>query len=161
MPRSIIRNYETIPTELRNRILTILNFENVYESSAANRQGLLPDYKFPEIRWDAETRRANQPDMSEDDIRAKFKLLDNQRNQQKREVCRHCFQTGERGTPFGIRYFYAGTSKWSDDVPQVRIEAEQGCVRCDWYDIREWRNSLNGLIDKLNQSLDYNPDNSS
>lgn len=161
LPRGIIQGYETIPAELRTRILTILNFENVYESSAANRQGLLPDHKFPEIRWDAETRRANQADMSEDDIRAKFQLLDNQRNQQKREVCRHCFQTGERGTPFGVRYFYAGTGRWSDDVPQVGAEAEQGCVGCGWYDIREWRDSLNGLIDNLKQSLDYNPDNSS
>lgn len=147
MPRGLAQGYETIPAELRTRILAVLNYENVYELSDANRQGLLPDHKFPEIRWDAETRRDNQADMSEDDIRAKFQLLDNQRNQQKREVCRNCFQNGDRGKLFGINFFYDGTSKWDDNVPQTGAAAEQGCVGCGWYDIQVWRDSLNNLLE--------------
>ena len=154
LPRATAHSYETISSELRGRVLATLNFENAYELSNTNRQGLLPDHKFPEIRWDAATPVVNQPDMSADDIRAKFQLLDNQRNQQKREVCRHCFQTGERGTLFGISFFYAGTSRWSDDVPMTGSEAEQGCIGCGWYDIQMWRNSLNDLISKSQESSD-------
>ena len=154
LPRGAVQGYETISSELRTRILTTLNYENVYDLSSANRQGLLPDHKFPEIRWDAETRRENQADMSESEIRAKFQLLDNQRNQQKREVCRQCFQTGERGTLFGIEFFYEGSSKWSDGVPKIGRDAERGCVGCGWYDIRAWRNSLNSFISTQKGLLD-------
>ncbi len=145
-PRGYAPGYETIPSQLRDRVLSVLNFENVYELSTANRQGLIPDHKFPEIRWDAETQQQNRPDMSEEDIRAKFQLLDNQRNQQKREVCRHCFQTGERGTLYGIDFFYEGSNLWRDDVPKTGVDAERGCIGCGWYDIRAWRDSLNNLI---------------
>lgn len=149
LPRGSVQGYETISARLRSRILNVLNSENVYELSAANRQGLLPDHKFPEIRWDAETRSENRSDMSEDDIRTKFQILDNQRNQQKREVCRHCFQTGERGMLFGINFFYAGSDKWSEHIPQTGSAAEQGCIGCGWYDIQAWRNALN---ESLSQS---------
>lgn len=146
LPREADRGYETIPSELRSRILELLDFENAYELSTANRQGILPDHKFPEIRWDAETRAENQVDMPDEDIRSKFQLLDNQRNQQKREVCRRCFQTGERGTPFGINFFYAGGSTWDNAIPQTGAAAEQGCVGCGWYDLAAWRTSLNAKL---------------
>ena len=143
LPRRAPLGYETISRGLRARILGVLNAENAYELSAANQAGLLPDHKFPEIRWDAETPRDNPDDMTDIEIRAKFQLFDNQRNEQKREICRRCFQTGERGVIFGIKFFYEGGSRWPDTVPHRGIAAEEGCVGCGWYDVRAWRQALN------------------
>ena len=50
----------------------------------------------------------------------------NQRNQQKREVCRNCFQKGIRGTIYGINYFYEGTERWDPQIPTVGKAAEKG-----------------------------------
>ena len=146
LPRQSARAYETISNELRARILDVLNAENAYELTTANQVGLIPDHKFPEIRWDAETPQDNQDDMAEDEIVAKFQLLDNQRNEQKREVCRHCFQTGQRGKLFGIDFFYAGDDRWDGNIPQTGAAAEPGCVGCGWYDISAWRAALNNQI---------------
>ena len=146
LPRQLAHSYEAIKPAPRKRILEVLNAENVYELSTANRVGLIPDHKFPEIRWDANTPQDNPIDISDEDIRAKFQLLDNQRNLQKREVCRRCFQTGERGTLFGINFFYAGGNRWDGAIPQTGAAAEQGCVGCGWYDIRTWRQALNNRI---------------
>lgn len=138
--------YETITPALRTRILEVLKAENAYELSTASRVALLPDHKFPEIRWDTETPRENPENMTDEEIRAKFQLLDNQRNEQKREVCRRCFQTGERGTLFGINFFYEGGSRWDDTIPQTGVAAESGCVGCGWYDIHAWRQVLNSRL---------------
>ena len=146
LPRQLAHSYEAIKPVHRKRILEVLNAENVYELSTANRVGLIPDHKFPEIRWDADTPQENPVDISDEGIRAKFQLLDNQRNQQKREVCRRCFQNGERGTLFGINFFYAGGNRWDNAIPQTGAAAEQGCVGCGWYDIRAWRQALNSRI---------------
>lgn len=53
--------------------------------------------------------------MTDEEIIQKFQLLDNQRNQQKREICRKCFQEGIRGTIYGINYFYEGTEVWDTE----------------------------------------------
>jgi hypothetical protein len=71
-----------------------------------------------------------------------FQLLTNQRNQQKREVCRHCYQTGKRGLIYGIPFFYKGSIDWNRSIPQRGKEAEKGCVECAWYDIERWRKEL-------------------
>ena len=141
LPRRDAHAYETISPKLKTRILRVLGRENAYELSGT--YGLLPDHKFPEMRWDAETPRDNQENMTDDEIRAKFQLLDNRRNLQKRESCRHCYQTGERGKLFGVSFFYAGDPQWDEEVPRNGVEAERGCVGCGWYDIRAWRNALN------------------
>ena len=138
--------YETITRTLRTRILEVLKAENAYELSTASRAALLPDHKFPEIRWDTETARENPGNMTDKEIQAKFQLLDNQRNEQKREVCRRCFQTGERGTLFGINFFYEGGNRWDDTIPQTGAAAEPGCVGCGWYDIHAWRQALNSRL---------------
>lgn len=146
IPRGANTGYETYSKSFRNRALNALSGTNVYELSTANRAGLIPDHKFPEIRWDEDTRAENPEEMPEIEIKQKFQLVDNQRNQQKREVCRQCFQTGKRGMVYGIKYFYKGDENWPDDVPRVGKEAEQGCVGCGWYDIQMWRDELNKKI---------------
>ena len=86
------------------RAIAVMKAVNVYELSTANKHGLLPDHKFPEIRWDEKTKTENPDEMSEVEIKEKFQLIDNQRNQQKREACRKCFQTGERGKLYGLNF---------------------------------------------------------
>jgi hypothetical protein len=144
-PRGGPSGYETMSPELRKRILKVLGHHDVYENRT-RRQGLLPDHKFPEIRWDETVGETNPDDMSGDKIKQKFQLLNNQRNQQKREVCRNCFQTGERGTPYGIEFFYEGGPEWPEDVPRTGPDAERGCIGCGWYDLQKWRNELNAHI---------------
>lgn len=130
------------------KALKALNNRNVYEMSSGNKVGLLLDHKFPENRWDAETKTENPETMSEKEIQDKFQLLDNQRNLQKREVCRNCFQSGKRGVIFGIKYYYEGNENWNKDIPKIGKDAEKGCVGCGWYDIATWRKSLNKTINQ-------------
>ncbi len=138
--------YETWSPTLRKRIIKVLGGIDVYEGTPSTH--LLPDHKFSEIRWDENTKAENPDNMTDDEIRAKFQLMTNQRNQQKREVCRNCFQTGKRGTIYGISYFYEGNENWDKTIPPKGKEAEQGCIGCPWYDIQKWKEHLKQLINK-------------
>ncbi len=140
LPRGAAISYETWSPKLRKRIESVLDNYDVYEG--ATRSHLLPDHKFPEVRWDASTSEDNPEDMTDAQIRHKFQLLSNQRNQQKREVCRNCFQTRQRGNPFGIPFYYEGGATWPEQTPSTGKEAEKGCVGCGWYDMAEWRRQL-------------------
>ena len=132
--------YETWSPKLRQRIIKVLGGIDVYENRAL--PSCLPDHKFSEIRWDENVKETNDDNMSETEIRAKFQLLSNQRNQQKREVCRHCYQTGERGIIYGIPFFYKGSRMWDKNIPTKGKLAEKGCEGCPWYDIEKWRSEL-------------------
>lgn len=132
--------YETWSPTLRKRIIRVLDGVDVYENVQSPH--CLPDHKFSEIRWDEDTKGENPDTMTDTDIRQKFQLLTNQRNQQKREVCRTCFQTGKRGTIFGIPFYYKGDENWDSSIPQKGKEAEKGCEGCPWYDIARWREEL-------------------
>lgn len=146
VPQGGITGYEVISIELKKKIIKILSSYDAYEGKAVSSASLLPDHKFPEIRWNEATRSENPETMPEDEIRAKFQLITNQRNEQKREVCRACYQTGERGFPFGIEFFYTGDNKWPEGIPKNGSEAEQGCKGCGWYDLSAWRKALGELI---------------
>lgn len=146
IPKGGTTGYEVMTPAFKAKAFAALQAINVYEVSKGNKHGLLPDHKFPEIRWDEETMAENPAEMPEDEIREKFQLIDNQRNQQKREVCRKCYQTGQRGTIYGINYFYEGTDTWPEEYPKRGKAAEQGCVGCGWYDIQAWRDSLNNFL---------------
>lgn len=134
--------YETMSPVFKAKVISTLKSINVYELSTANAHALIPDHKFPEIRWDENTKAENKLNATGEDIINKFQLLDNQRNLQKREVCRNCFQTNIRGTIYGIDYYYAGDKKWAENIPKTGKDAEAGCVGCGWYDIQKWRESL-------------------
>ena len=138
--------YETWSPSLRRRILRLLDQKDVYENIRTPH--VLPDHKFPEIRWDANTKTENPDDMSDDAIRKKFQLLSNQRNQQKREACRKCYQEGKRGIIYGIPFYYQGTEIWDESIPKTGKGAERGCKGCPWYDIDEWRRELLKRLDK-------------
>ena len=146
LPKGGVTGYEVMSPKFRTKVIDSLNSINVYEFSKSNKHGLLPDHKFPEIRWDDKTKSENPDEMSKEKIKEKFQLLDNQRNQQKREVCRKCFQTDKRGKLFGINYFYSGDENWPTNIEKIGKEAEKGCIGCGWYDIEKWRASLNSLL---------------
>ena len=104
------------------------------------------NHKFPEISWDEHTRAENPDTMTDEEIRAKFQLLDNQRNLEKREACRKVFETSNMGTIFGIEFYMNDSSEWPAHIPKVGKDSEEGWKRCPWYDIEAWRKSLNQSI---------------
>ena len=147
--RGGVTGYETWSPDLRNKIVRLLGAFDSYEAKQTKKEGLLPDHKFPEIRWDLNTKRHSLENINDEEIRSDFQLLSNQRNQQKREVCRNCFQTGSRGLIYGIPFFYTGGPLWDSQIPKIGKGAEAGCHGCGWYDINKWRNEL---IRKINTS---------
>ncbi|MBK2257658.1 MULTISPECIES: restriction endonuclease [Francisella] len=137
-----VTGYETWSPKLRDKIIKTLKVYDSYEAKTVKKEGLLPDHKFPEIRWDSITKRECLEKLTDKDIKRDFQLLSNQRNLQKREVCRNCFQTNIRGNIFGIKFFYKGDENWDPNIPKIGKEAENGCIGCPWYDIEEWRKSI-------------------
>ena len=134
--------------QFKARVIRLLKQRNAFEAKITPAKSLIPDHKFSEIRWDEDTKTENPIGMSDTEIIQKFQLLDNQRNQQKREVCRKCFQKGIRGTIYGIIFFYKGNGNWDSNIPTKGKEAEKGCLGCPWYDIELWRKMLNKHINK-------------
>ncbi len=135
--------YETISPEFKKRVIRLLGGLDAYENIIKPAKALVPDHKFSEIRWDDDTSEDNPMSMPDDEIIRKFQLLDNQRNLQKKEVCRQCLKTKIRGTIFGIKYFYKGEEHWDMNIPEKGKDAEKGCEGCPWYDIEEWRKEIN------------------
>lgn len=142
-PKHQEMGYETFTKQFKARVIRLLKQRNAFEARVTPAKSLIPDHKFSEVRWDEETKAENTMEMTDAQIIEKFQLLDNQRNQQKREVCRKCFQEGIRGTIYGIKYFYEGTEKWDPQIPIVGKAAEKGCKGCPWYDIELWRKMIN------------------
>ena len=105
VPKLSEMGYETFTPQFKARVIRLLNGINAYECRPTAPKGLIPDHKFSEVRWDKNTRSENPMTMTDQEVVRKFQLLDNQRNQQKREVCRNCFQTGRRGVIYGIQFF--------------------------------------------------------
>lgn len=150
LPLNAEMGYEVFTPQFKARVIRLFKGVNAYEAKQTPAKSLIPDHKFSEVRWDDRTKGENPMDMTDDEIIKKFQLLDNQRNQQKREVCRNCYQTGQRGKIFGIDYYYSGTDKWDNRFPIIGKDAEEGCIGCPWYDIEKWRDSLNELISRCN-----------
>lgn len=97
-------------------------------------------------RWSAETSRqqTDYSDMTDGDIRGRFQLLKKSNghvshNLLKSRACENCYESNNRGTPFGISYFYAGNDRWQG----INAMDAEGCIGCGWYDFAMWRSSLN------------------
>jgi hypothetical protein len=131
--------------------LKVLGAYDAYENERRPSRYLIPDHKFPEISWDEHTKQDDISNLTDDEIRKKFQLLDNQRNLQKRESNRKTFQTGDRGTIYGIKYYYQGDERWPSGVPKTGNDAEKGWIGSPWYDISAWRNSLNKKLDAVRE----------
>jgi hypothetical protein len=147
LPRGLETGYETWSPAKRKQIMSVLGNYDAYEGKVASH--LLPDHKFPEIRWDSDTKRHSLEDLTEKEIRSDFQLLTNQRNQQKREVCRSCFQTNKRGYLYGIPFFYHGSGDWPAKIPKTGKAAEAGCKGCGWYDADTWRQAIIGKLKSI------------
>ncbi len=151
LPRQGGVAYETMTAELKTRIHRLLGPKDEYDGVESRFHYI--DHKFPEERWlPTEERRYESGDLTDEDIRQRFQLLTNQRNQQKREACRQCAATGRRPGLFGIKFFATGSGQWPDDVPEKGAEAEAGCIGCGWYDVKAWREALQLRIDRTGRT---------
>ena len=104
------------------------------------------DHKFPQVRWKANEKEINE--ISEDIIKTKYQLLTRQNNLLKSRSCEKCKDTGRRGVFINIIYFYAGGEEWDSNLSS---DDEAGCVGCFWYDIIEWKRSINEFIESHNK----------
>lgn len=143
LPRRGTLGYETMSPGFKRKCLELLNYYDAYEGKTGNKKELLPEHKFPEIRWDASTRRDSLENLTDEEIKNDFQLMTNQRNLQKREVCRKCSQDDIRPYPFGIKFYYQGDERWPSDIPKTGKKSEKGCIGCGWYDMKKWRDTLN------------------
>lgn len=135
-----------IPSQLAARILKVYRYTDVIENRQRLPHELVIDHRFPMERW-GRSEPSHDVNMSETEIRKKFQLLKKDtagnHNLLKSRSCERCIETGRRGTPMGINFWYSGGENWPDDIPQSGSEAEQGCLGCGWYDFETWRNALN------------------
>ncbi len=140
-----------IAPKLAARILAHFDYVDVIEERKRPAHELVIDHKLPMERWGS-TEEPNESDMSEEEIGQKFQLLKKDaagnHNLLKSRACERCVANGQRGTPFGINYFYVGDDKWPKGVLERGPSAESGCVGCGWYDFDKWRTGLNGLLEK-------------
>jgi hypothetical protein len=146
IPRGGKTAHETLSPQFKDRVIKLFKGFNAFEAKPTNSKTLIPDHKFSEIRWDENTKSENPMEMTDEEIVEKFQLLDNQRNQQKREICRKCFQENKRGEIYGIKFYSPGTAEWDESIPQKGKKAEKGCIGCPWYDIQKWREELNKKV---------------
>ena len=135
-----------IPKELTLRAHRVLGGRDVVDDVSRSVNEVTLDHKLPMKRWDEETSRqqTDYQDMSDEDIRERFQLLKKSNgnvshNLLKSRACEECFETGKRGTPFGIHYFYAGNDRWEGKT----LQDPNGCVGCGWFDVEAWRTALN------------------
>ena len=130
----------TITEELKKRIIDVLDGIDIYDDKKSNE--CIPDYKFPEVRWDNYIKSENTLELTDDEIKSKFQLLTEENQQKKRKICNQCYHTGKRGTAFDIPFFYKGNEYWNNNIPKRGKTAELGCEGCAWYDFAEWRKQL-------------------
>lgn len=136
----------SMPADFALRAVGVLGSRDVVEQTVRTPNELTVDHKLPMLRWNEETSVAQSEfsSMTDDDIRAKFQLLKASNgsvshNLLKSRACERCYRTGQRGTPFGIVFFYEGGSQWEPDDPKD----QRGCLGCGWYDFDRWRTALN------------------
>ncbi|MGB7276115.1 MAG: hypothetical protein WBC69_22690 [Geitlerinemataceae cyanobacterium] len=141
-----------ISPQLAQRILKFYGYRDVIEGRQRLPHELVIDHRFPMERW-GRIEPNHDVNMSDSEIFRKFQLLKKDsygnHNLLKSRSCERCIQTGKRGTPMGIKFWYSGSENWSDNIPQSGIEAEQGCVGCGWYNFETWRNTLNATKAEL------------
>lgn len=135
-----------IPAALKSKVRAHYGNIDAIEQRKRPPHELVIDHRFPMIRWGA-TEAKLSAEMSETDIERKFQLLKfdtgGNHNLLKSRACEVCFKTGQRGMPFGIRFFYESGENWPEGVPVSGAQAERGCVGCGWYDFAKWREALN------------------
>ncbi len=139
----------SMPSGFMRRAIVLLGSRDIVELTDRQPSQITVDHKLPQLRWSPAEQQAQTAysTMSDADIRAKFQLLKKSNgsvshNLFKSRACEQCYRTGNHGTPFGIRFFYAGDGKWA---PADRLDPT-GCVGCGWYDFDAWRTAINRTL---------------
>lgn len=138
-----------IPPKLQKKVLNHYGYIDTIEQRKRQAHELVIDHRRPMERW-GESEENNNVDMTEEEIQQKFQLLkkddSGNHNLLKSRACEKCIETGKRGYPMGIKYYYEGDENWPEDCPTKGKDSERGCIGCGWYDFEEWRKSLNSEI---------------
>ncbi len=140
-----------IPKELQNRILAYYDYIDSIEQRRREAHELVIDHRFPMERWGS-PEETNPSEMSDEEIERKFQLLkkdsSGNHNLLKSRACERCLETGKRGDPLGIFYYYEGDEDWPDNCPTKGPDAERGCIGCGWYNFNVWRDELNQTLNQ-------------
>jgi hypothetical protein len=135
-----------VPRQLQLRILEHYDYTDAIELRRRPEQNLTIDHRFPRKRWGSYSPPSDS-NMSDKEIEKHFQLLKKDRagnhNLLKSRACEHCFRTGERGAPMGLRFWYRGGPNWPRDVPTKGETAIRGCTGCGWFNVTRWREALN------------------
>lgn len=136
----------SMPKKLQQKIFDLYSKKDVIEQRERPTHELVIDHRFPMSRWEGAEEKLSEH-MTDQEIRKKFQLLKKDaagnHNLLKSRACEKCAKTGERGTPFGIIFWYEGSQLWDKNIPSSGTEAENGCIGCGWYDFGIWREALN------------------
>ena len=139
----------SMPVGFVQRAVRLLHSRDVVELTERSTNQLTVDHKLPQMRWSPaeQQRQTDYSGMSDGEIRERFQLLKKSNgsvshNLLKSRARERCFKSGQRGTPFGIRFFYSGDGSWA---PPDKRDAS-GCVGCGWYDFDKWRSALNRTL---------------
>jgi hypothetical protein len=143
-PKNLIKTEfrKPISSCLNEKILQALNRKEIVFDQVKTSRELVIDHKFPSQRW-SKPETDNPDDMSDENIKRKFQLLNNQTNLLKSRECDRCVAEGIRGQFMGIRWYYSGNERWDKER-----DDESGCIGCPWYDVREWKEQLRNAIRK-------------
>lgn len=143
-PQKITSRTDKIPKYIQNEVKRLFNNKDAFSNTTD--KSILPDHKFPEIRWGANPVIIDNNNLNEHEIIRKFQPLSNKYNLMKKEAYKLCYRTNKRQYPYGIKYYYSGSENWDPSIPKNGSEAEKGCFGCGWYDLITWRESLNKKI---------------
>ena len=131
---------KSIPKTEQKNIRHVLKHRHAFW--AKEERDLLIDHKFPSQRW--LTEETDNVNLTNEQIKNKFQLLDNQTNMLKSRMCDSCVSTNERPSFLGIEWFYEGDKRY---IPNPE-NPEESCVGCAWYDIDRWRYELLKFLGK-------------
>lgn len=149
-PHALSTRTESIPEETKNQVKRIFACKNSYTGSTDH--SILPDHKFPEIRWGENPEITKNSGLSDEEARRKFQPLSNRFNLLKKEACKKCFSEGKRQFPYGIKFYYEGGEMWDAQYPKQGPQAEAGCIGCGWYDLLKWKEALNKELEKISKA---------
>ncbi len=143
-PKDLTKNElrKPISKRLAERIISILGRKESVFSQIRTSKELVIDHKFPSQRW-SQPESDNRESMSEQEIRLKFQLLNNQTNLLKSRECDRCVAEGVRGHFMGIRWYYKGGLHWEKTKSE-----EGGCIGCPWHDVERWKYELSTALAK-------------
>lgn len=130
-----------LSAKIRKRVLNLYN-----NTEAITMREMVPnllevDHRFPQVRWTK--NEEYDENMSDEELKRKFQLLTREHNLWKSRYCEKCFETGQRGTFIGIKYFVYGDSCWDKNISS---DDEKGCYGCFWFNPDLWRNSINNKL---------------